>query len=124
MYLLGRINEPGSKVYVAEKDEAVVGFIILQIDTDDDAPYGVLQDILVNPAFRGQGIGHELIEKGMAWLRKQGITDFYLESGVDNHKAHAFFHKLGFRVISHTFKMKRTECADPEAGYEKDGNEN
>ena len=70
-----------------------------------DAPFGMVCDVLVSPTCRGGGAGGALLKTAISWLRGRGIKDIYLESGKDNHAAHAFFEKRGFHHISEIFKL-------------------
>ena len=104
-YLLGKITGPHSRVLIAEGAQSPAGFVVLSLNTDYERSFGVIDDLLVAAPARGSGLGRELLEAGIAWLRRQGARDIYLESGVENHGAHAFFGRQGFRCISHMFKL-------------------
>ena len=86
--------------------EEIAGFCVLEITDDGDAPFGMLCDVLVKEEYRGKGIGTKLIQKSMEWFRSKGIKDIYLESGLGNHAAHAYFERLGFHQVSHIFKLE------------------
>ncbi len=107
-YITGKIDciDPTlpSSVIIFEEEGAIKAFSVLELMEDGDAPFGVICDMLVLESLRGKGIGSRLFTKSMEWFKAQGIADIYLESGKDNHKAHGFFEKMGFHVISHIFK--------------------
>ena len=87
------------------EDGRILGFCVADIEEDGDVPFGMVCDVLVVPEARGTGAGGKLLSTAIAWLRSRGIKDIYLESGKDNHSAHAFFRKRGFHHISEIFKL-------------------
>lgn len=104
-YLNDHINADGREVYKAVlPDGSIAGFCVLE-DTDDGAEhFGVLCDILVSESFRGHGVGSALFKQAGDWFASRGLKDVYLESGKDNHHAHSFFEKRGFRKVSEVYK--------------------
>lgn len=105
-YLDRQTENPENRLYIYEKDSQVAGFVIAGIACDGAAPYGVIFDLAVDEEQRGRGIGHQLTDVVFGWLRSQGVMDCYLESGVENHSAHQFFEKIGFKTVSHIFKTR------------------
>jgi ribosomal protein S18 acetylase RimI-like enzyme len=89
---------------IADKKN-IAGFCVVDIEEDGAQPFGMVCDVLVRDDFRGLGLGSRLLEKALSWFHSKGIKDIYLESGKDNHAAHAFFRKRGFRHISEIFKL-------------------
>jgi GNAT superfamily N-acetyltransferase len=63
-------------------------------------PYAVLEDIAVDKALRGQGIGTKLI----GWITDEavgaGCARIFPESGIGNHHAHELFEREGFQPCS------------------------
>ena len=107
VYIREKITGNDSSVFIYEEDNLIIGFIVVEIESDGDKPFGVICDLLVSSDTRGKGIGKTLLQKGIQWLEEQQITDFYLESGINNHSAHNFFEHMGFKMISHIFKLER-----------------
>lgn len=104
-YIEEKIDSSEDNVLIYLSNRKPSGFIVVSIESDGDRPFGVICDVVVNPQARGRGLGKNLLEEGIKWLRSRDITDIYLESGIHNHNAHAFFEKFGFKQISHIFKM-------------------
>lgn len=71
-----------------------------------EAPFATLQDLAVEPALRSAGLGAKLLAFIEKEARRRGAKWLFLESGKDNHRAHAFFERHGFGEVSHVF-MKR-----------------
>lgn len=89
-----------SGVVTAHDGEALVGLAIVRYARDAAVAYGVLEDIVVDAARRGQKIGSQLVAWILADMKAAGLGRAYLESGADNHGPHALFHDLGFTTVS------------------------
>ena len=50
-------------------------------------------------------MGKEMINMCKEWFKSKNIKDIYLESGLDNHSAHKFFERNGFKPVSQIFKI-------------------
>ena len=75
------------------------------LETDGDAPFRMVCDVLVKSGCRGGGVGNVLLKTAIEWLQRRGARDIYLESGKNNHAAHRFFEKRGFIHISEIYKL-------------------
>ncbi len=110
-YITAHIEDGGNNAKVlkavekGEDGERLAGFCVVDIEEDGADPFGMVCDVLVDERFRGRGVGGTLLERGIAWLREQGIKDIYLESGMHNHSAHDFFRRRGFVHVSEIFKL-------------------
>ena len=67
--------------------------------------FGVICDMYVKKEIRGNGMGKEMINMCKEWFKSKNIKDIYLESGLDNHSAHKFFERNGFKPVSQIFKI-------------------
>lgn len=92
-------------VFVHRNSGKIDAFCVLEITDDGNKPFGTICDMLVLPHLRGEGMGKKLLAQAKEWFAANGVTDIYLESGLNNHSAHEFFRKQGFREISHIFKL-------------------
>ena len=82
---------------------ALLGFCVMETDSDGGAPFGVLCDILVNAEACGQGVGSRLFSAAEDWFKSRNLKDVYLESGKNNHNAHNFFIRRGFMKVSEVY---------------------
>ena len=105
-YLDSQVSREGNRLLVAEREGELVGFVLFGVTDDGDAPFGVIFDLGVDPACRGQRLGQELMERALAYFRERGVGACYLESGINNHSAHEFFEHHGFRAVSSVFRLK------------------
>lgn len=103
-YIEEHIVAEGMAVYKAEDFTGkLLGFCVLETDSDGGAPFGVLCDILVNADARGRGVGSRLFSAAEDWFMQRNLKDVYLESGKNNHNAHAFFMRRGFKKVSEVY---------------------
>lgn len=71
--------------------------------------YVGLFDIVTDPAFRGQGLGAQLIGSILTWAKAQGAQQAYLQVMVDNTPALNLYRKLGFQEIyRYWYRVKGT----------------
>lgn len=92
-------------VIVARVDGRLAGIAIV-LYVHADGSYGVIEDILVDGALRGRGVGTKLIDFILADMRASNLSRAFLESGVNNGKAHDLFHHIGFANTSVIMDMK------------------
>lgn len=104
-YIEGKASSGDARIIKAESDGVMEGFCVAEITDDGAEQFGIICDIMVRESSRGKGIGESLLTEAVNWLKSKGIRDIYLESGKENHKAHEFFMRRGFRHISDIFKL-------------------
>ena len=106
-YILEHIeNDALAKVWKAVSEEGnIVGFVVADIETDGDSPFGMVCDVLVKEDYRGHGAGDALLQTAIGWLRGRGVSGIYLESGKNNHAAQKKKKKRGFTHISEIYKL-------------------
>lgn len=103
-YIEEHITADEMAVYKAEDSVGnLLGFCVLETDSDGGAPFGVLCDILVKADARGRGVGGRLFSAAEGWFRQRNLKDVYLESGKNNHNAHSFFMRRGFVKVSEVY---------------------
>jgi GNAT superfamily N-acetyltransferase len=87
-------------ILVAESDGAVVGLSFVTFAGEAGVPFAIVEDLIVVPSMRGQGIGKAILDWIAAEARARGIRRLFLESGVQNERAHHFFEQEGFQTVS------------------------
>jgi ribosomal protein S18 acetylase RimI-like enzyme len=77
---------------------APVGFAQLypMLSSISAAKNWLLNDLFVDPAYRGQSVGKELLQEVFAFALEQGATSVTLETGVNNLVAQGLYEQLGF----------------------------
>lgn len=89
-----------------DADGAIVGVAIVAWEATARRQFAILEDMVVDPSRRSMGIGGALVDEIERRVRERGIDWLFLESGVRNERAHAFFERSGFEMVSHVFARK------------------
>lgn len=58
--------------------------------------FAYVEDIVVNPEFRGRGVGRQLLERGIQWARENNFPGVMLETQDDNVPACTLYESCGF----------------------------
>jgi ribosomal protein S18 acetylase RimI-like enzyme len=66
----------------------------------EDKAFGLIDDVFVLPAWRGQGVAKSLIGQGLAYLRAQGVADVRLEVKASNGPAVVVYQAMGYRIVN------------------------
>lgn len=93
-------GEPVNPVLVAHSGGRLAGLAFVSFFREAMNPYVVVEDIIVDSASRGEGLGHGIMAFIDGEARKAGCKRLFLESGLGNDKAHHFFERLGFHQTS------------------------
>jgi len=111
-FLGTQLEEPDIVVLVAERDGEVVGYTYAGVEGNDymslRGPAGVLYDIVVDPAHRGQGVGRRLLDATLAALKARGAPRVVLSTAERNEPAQRLFARAGFRrtMIEMTYELE------------------
>lgn len=109
-YLKKRINDDDFKIYVAENNNKLIGYVMGWI-TERPPIYekrkvGYLSNIFVDEIFRNQHIGKLLYQKLEEWF-KMNIVDFIeIKADLRNKDTVEAFRHFGFTDLSITFYKK------------------
>lgn len=99
---------PNYKLYVAVTGTQVVGtFAMLIMDNLGHlgAPSAIVEDVAVDPAVQGQGIGRAMMRHAIEIARKSACYKLALSSNLKREKAHAFYDSLDFERHGYSFRM-------------------
>lgn len=93
------LETPSARVWVAEEEERVVGMITLQIlvSTAEGGPVGLIEDVVVTKAWRGRGLGRELLAAAEDWAAENGLKRLQLLADRNNGPALDFYRRRGWR---------------------------
>jgi GNAT superfamily N-acetyltransferase len=96
------INDPtgSSLVLAAVHADKVVGMATVQtlVSTAEGGRVGLVEDVIVDPLFRGQGVGTLLLERIAAWARENGLTRLQLLADKENLPALEFYLSRGWNT--------------------------
>ena len=99
---------PNYTLYVAEVDRQIVGsFALLIMDNLGHlgAPSAIVEDVVVDPALQGQGIGRAMMDFAVARAREKRCYKMVLSSNAKRERAHAFYERLGFERHGYSFRL-------------------
>lgn len=104
-------DEEGA-LFVAEQQDALVGLIRCSIRTAPDLPlfvprrYASIDDLVVDAAVRGRGIGRLLTDRAHQWARDHGASEVELVVWEFNAPARAFYEELGFQTVRRVMRTR------------------
>ena len=100
-YLGTQLANTEAVVLVAEQEGKVVGYIYAGLEGWDymqlRGPAGALYDVVVDPSYRGRGVGRALLESVIAELAARGAPRVVLSTAEQNEAAQRLLSHAGFR---------------------------
>jgi len=100
-FLGARLNDRNAVVLVAETKGETIGYAYGEIEGYDymslRGPAGVLNDLIVDPAHRGRGLGRLLLDEIISRLKSRGVPRIVLSTAAKNKAAQRLFERSGFR---------------------------
>jgi len=100
---------PRYQVYIATRGDAIIGtFALLVMDNlaHLGSPSAVVEDVVVDEASRGRGIGGAMMKFAMKVATECGCYKLTLSSNLRRSDAHAFYRSLGFEQHGISFLVK------------------
>jgi ribosomal protein S18 acetylase RimI-like enzyme len=100
------LNHSDGAILLAEADGRAVGLLHVWLRRTPDIPilvprrYAEIDNIAVDAAYRGRGIGRALMEAAERWALERGASEDELTVWEFNHGAFAFYKELGYATIS------------------------
>ena len=78
----------------------VIGMVSAQlvISTAQGAPSAWVEDMVVDSAYRGQGIGKQLLQNALNWAKKNGATRAQLLVDIENSEALTYYQHLNWQA--------------------------
>jgi len=101
-----QINTAGIKFF-AKEDGQIVGRAYLYILKNDlhDQPFGFMEDVFVEEAFRKHGIGKQLVEAVITEAKEQGCYKLVCTARYEKPEVHSFYKKFGFTDHGKEFRV-------------------
>jgi len=92
------LDSSQAQVFVAEQAGRVVGMLSVQVlvSTAQGGPVGLVEDVVVDAACRGRGIGEAMLGRLRQWAVQRGLSRLQLLADRDNGRALAFYRRQGW----------------------------
>ncbi len=100
---------PGCEVFVAEQDGRVVGTFVLYVlpnMTRRGRPAAILENIVVDEAHRGQGLGRAMLAYARERAQALGCYKLSLTSNAKRTESHEFYRRCG--MVQHGVSFRFT----------------
>jgi GNAT superfamily N-acetyltransferase len=99
---------PDYQLHLAVERGQVVGtFALLIMDNLGHlgTPSAVVEDVAVDPAWHGRGIGTAMMRHAIEMAEARGCYKLALSSNLKRDKAHLFYESLGFERHGYSFRI-------------------
>jgi diamine N-acetyltransferase len=107
--LLALLSNPlFGKVWVFRMEGRAVGYLVVTFgySLEFGGRDAFIDELFVEPAARGQGVGTFALETAQEHCRRNGVAALHLEVEHENPKARALYERIGFKAHSR-FLMTR-----------------
>ncbi len=101
--VLPSLKTENSKTFVAEINDKIVGFLLIEIKRDLVLS---LVYISVYPEYQRKGIGKKLLEKAEEYARTKNIHILEVLIYKDSHSSRKFHEKNGFSLFGYNLRKK------------------
>ncbi|MBI4281741.1 GNAT family N-acetyltransferase [Candidatus Uhrbacteria bacterium] len=93
--------------FIAKEKSKEIGRAFLYLIYNDlhTEPYGLLEDVFVDEASRGKGIGNTLVLAVIHEAKKRGCYKLIATSRESRHAIHTWYERLGFKNYGLEFRM-------------------
>ncbi len=102
------IEDKRQTLFVAERNGVIAGSLVLVIVPNlgrHGRPYAILENVVVDAAQRGGGIGEAMVRHAVALADQAGCYKVALTSRHHRADAHRFYERIGFRAASVGFRI-------------------
>jgi GNAT superfamily N-acetyltransferase len=107
-------SRPGTTVFVAEDNGAIIGLLCFSIIPllHVSGGLGRISALVVDSQFKGQGIGRRLVAEAEEFAWNIGCARIEITSGDHRSDAHAFYETIGYKQDSRRFIKSRPATDD------------
>jgi ribosomal protein S18 acetylase RimI-like enzyme len=103
------LDNPERIVFFADLEGALAGQVRILRNWNG---YAYIDDIAVEPAYRGRGVGRALMERAIEWAKANGFPGMMLETQNNNVRACKFYERCGFVLCG--FDTHLYKALDPD----------
>lgn len=103
-------NTAAIKITAQENGDTIGwGYLYLIRNDQHDEPYGLMEDVFVQPQFRSRGVGSKIIQAIVEEAQKQNCYKLIGNSRMENTRAHSLYERFGFKKYGYEFRMTLQE---------------
>ncbi len=97
--------------FTAKECDKVIGWAYLYLIFQDrhEEPYGLMENVYVEPEYRSHGVGTELVKAIVEEAKQRNCYKLIGTSRTFKSKVHAFYERLGFQKFGFEFRMDLKE---------------
>lgn len=100
------LAQQNTRLVVARDDDKIIGMAGLYLVPKIGSTSGLVEDVIVDAAYRGQGLGEKLMRTVIEIGRDEGLKSIFLTSRSVRAAAHKLYTKLGFAIKeTNVFKL-------------------
>jgi GNAT superfamily N-acetyltransferase len=92
------VSDSRRRVVVGAVDDVIVGLAVGRVDPVGEASLGVVDALYVDPAHRGGGVGHALLDTLMEWFGESGCRSVDATALPGDRETKSFFEAAGFKA--------------------------
>lgn len=96
--LRSMVGDKNSILVVVKDGEKIIGLTSLYILQKIGQRTGYIEDVVIDDAYRGKGLGEQLVRKTIDIAREENVGKLYLTSRPIHAAAHNLYKKVGFAV--------------------------
>lgn len=88
-------------VFAAQDDHAqgkIIGVLTLIVYSTPTGTHGWIEDVVVDQAYRGRGVGESLTQAAIQTAEKLKVRTIHLTSNPNRKAANCLYQKLGFKL--------------------------
>ncbi len=100
-YFKSRITGKQSFLEIAEYDGKIIGYLVGALKDNpshrNKERYAELENMMIESALRGQGIGKKMTRNFFVWCKKNNAHLMGVKASIGNKNGIEFYRKLGFK---------------------------
>ena len=101
-----QLTSPHSPLFLLLEDDNVIGMLTVGTYLSPTGSKAWIEDVVIDNAYRGQGLGRMLVTHAIAYCKEQGIDTVMLTSNPKRIAANALYKSLGFNFKeTNVYKM-------------------
>lgn len=111
-YLEEIINSTNTIIFIAKDGAAIVGTLSLVVYKIPSGIKASIEDVVVDRAIRGKGIGEALVKYAIGYSMQLGVMKIDLTSNPNRIAANKLYQKLNFEKRETNVYRLNCECVD------------